>query len=140
MKVLIYGHRGWIGKQFVEILKSKKINFCLGKERADSNIENELDNFGPTHVVSFIGRTHGTYNDKEYTTIDYLEQKGKLVENVRDNLYAPINLAFICKRKNIHYTYLGTGCIFTYDNEHPFGLEQNGFNEESIPNFFGSIS
>jgi len=138
MKVLIYGHKGWIGSQFVEILKSKKINFKLGVERADSNIENEIDNAGPSHVISFIGRTHGKIEDKEYTTIDYLEQKGKLVENVRDNLYAPINIAFICKKKNIHYTYLGTGCIFKYDDDHPCGLEENGFKEESLPNFFGS--
>ena len=38
----------------------------------------------------------------------------------------------------IHYTYLGTGCIFEYDKEHPYGEEVNGFREESLPNFMGS--
>ena len=38
----------------------------------------------------------------------------------------------------IHYTYLGTGCIFEYDSEHPYGQEIFGFTEESKPNFFGS--
>tara|TARA_B100000674_G_C37712004_1_gene855594 strand:- start:322 stop:927 length:606 start_codon:yes stop_codon:yes gene_type:complete len=47
-------------------------------------------------------------------------------------------MAFICKKYNIHYTYLGTGCIFEYDDEHPFGEEVNGFTEKSMPNFFGS--
>ena len=44
----------------------------------------------------------------------------------------------MCKNHNIHYTYLGTGCIFKFDKEHPFGLEKNGFTEKSLPNFFGS--
>ena len=35
-------------------------------------------------------------------------------------------------------TYLGTGCIFKFDEDHPFGKEENGFTEESLPNFFGS--
>ena len=30
------------------------------------------------------------WNGKKYTTIDYLEQKGKITENVRDNLFSPI--------------------------------------------------
>ena len=44
----------------------------------------------------------------------------------------------MCKKLNIHLTYLGTGCIFKYDTEHPFGEEKNGFTENSLPNFFGS--
>jgi dTDP-glucose 4,6-dehydratase len=44
----------------------------------------------------------------------------------------------LCKERKIHFTYLGTGCIFKFDEEHPFGKEENGFTEESLPNFFGS--
>jgi len=73
-----------------------------------------------------------------YTTIDYLEQKGKLRENVRDNLYSPTILAIISNKYGIHYAYLGTGCIFTYDSDHPYEEELNGFTEFSKPNFFGS--
>jgi len=54
---------------------------------------------------------------------------------VRDNLFSPLELAIICQEKGIHFTYLGTGCIFEYDNEHTL---ENGFTEESKPNFFGS--
>ena len=97
-----------------------------------------MEEIKPTHAISFIGRTHGKIGDKTYTTIDYLEEKGKLTENIRDNLFSPILLASICTKKNIHYTYLGTGCIFKFDEEHPFGLEENGFHENSLPNFFGS--
>ena len=47
-------------------------------------------------------------------------------------------LSIICSQQNIHYTYLGTGCIFKFDEEHPFGKEENGFREDAEPNFFGS--
>ena len=140
MNILVYGHRGWIGNQFIDILNNQSISFNIGKARVDNinEIEKEINHLIPTHVVSFIGRTHGSIGDKKYTTIDYLEQEGKLYENVRDNLFSPFVLAEICSRKKIHYTYLGTGCIFKYDDEHPFGEEINGFTEDSTPNFFGS--
>ena len=140
MKILIYGSNGWIGSQFVEILKNNNIDFSCGKSRVDDNenLIEEIDKINPTHIISFIGRTHGVIGEKEYTTIDYLEQDGKLLENVRDNLYSPLLIAELCKQRNIHYTYLGTGCIFKYDEEHPYGEEINGFNENDLPNFFGS--
>lgn len=77
-------------------------------------------------ILCLIGRTHGP----GYSTIDYLEQKGKLVENVRDNLFSPLVLAMLGKKYGIHVTYLGTGCIFNYD--------EKPFKEEDLPNFFGS--
>lgn len=140
MKVLLYGSKGWIGGQFADVLRSQEIEFVAATSRADDMeaVSKELDDVKPTHVASFIGRTHGKIGDKEYTTIDYLEQEGKLVENVRDNLYSPILLSMLCKERNIHYTYLGTGCIFKFDETHPFGEENNGFTEEAKPNFFGS--
>jgi dTDP-glucose 4,6-dehydratase len=140
MKVLVYGSRGWIGKQFIEILIKNQINYVEGKARVDNDIElfEELYKTEPTNVISFIGRTHGKIGDKVYSTIDYLEQEGKILENIRDNLYSPFILAHLCKELNIHYTYLGTGCIFKFDENHPFGKEENGFHEYSLPNFFGS--
>jgi len=140
MKVLVYGSKGWIGQQFVNILLSKNIDFIQGNCRVNSieDVKEELCRINPSHVVSFIGRTHGKIGDKVYTTIDYLEQEGKLLENVRDNLFSPIILADLCSKNKIHYTYLGTGCIFKFDEEHPFGEEINGFTESSLPNFFGS--
>jgi dTDP-glucose 4,6-dehydratase len=140
MLVLVYGAKGWIGSQFVKILLKNSINYYEGKTRVDEKLEviNEIQKVNPTHVISFIGRTHGKINDNVYTTIDYLEEEGKLVENMRDNLFSPLLLADICSKYGIHYTYLGTGCIFQYDEKHPFAKEVNGFTEESLPNFFGS--
>lgn len=140
MKILVYGSNGWIGNQFVDILKSNNIDYCCGSSRVENKntLEKEICDISPTHVISFIGRTHGKIGDKIFTTIDYLEEDGKLVENVRDNLFSPILLASLCSKKNIHYTYLGTGCIFKFDDSHPYGVEENGFSENSLPNFFGS--
>lgn len=140
MKVLILGHKGWIGDMMCNILEKNNILFIKSLCRANNklDIEKEIIDQKPTHVMSFIGRTHGSIGDKKYTTIDYLEQKGKINENVRDNLFSPIVLSLLCKKHNIHFTYLGTGCIFKFDENHPFGNEETGFNEDSLPNFFGS--
>ena len=67
-----------------------------------------------------------------------MEQPGKLAENIRDNLVGPIILSHICRKHRIHYTYIGTGCIFKYDETHPYEKEENGFKEKDLPNFFGS--
>jgi dTDP-4-dehydrorhamnose reductase len=130
MKWLIFGYKGWIGQQVIKILESNSEEHTVitTDTRADDekNVEKLLQDVQPDRVVSLIGRTHGP----GYTTIDYLEQKGKIVENIRDNLYGPLVLGLLCKKYNIHYTYLGTGCIFSgYDEE---------YTEESSPDFFGS--
>lgn len=140
MKVLIFGHKGWIGSMMCELMKQKNINYVGSKVRANNkkNVEQELLKVKPTHVMSFIGRTHGTIEDKKYDTIDYLEQKGKINENVRDNLFSPLVLALLCQKHNIHFSYLGTGCIFKYDKSHPQGDETSSFREDSLPNFFES--
>ena len=43
-------------------------------------------------------------------------------------------MAIACKRRGIHYTYLGTGCIFSYKKDKP----SYEFTEADEPNFFGS--
>ena len=140
MKWLIYGHRGWIGEQFVNYIHTyhPSIEVVGGAARADNteDLIHELDEVSPDRVISLIGRTHGP----GYNTIDYLEQPGKLVENIRDNLFSPLQMAIICQQRNIHFTYLGTGCIFEYDDDHPMNASSNdqGFKEEDKPNFVGS--
>ena len=140
MRVLIYGHKGWIGNMMCKILEKNNISYIGSTVRANDkiNVERELLEIKPTHVMSFIGRTHGSIGNKQYTTIDYLEQKGKINENVRDNLFSPMILALLCQKHNIHLTYLGTGCIFKYDETHLNGDEHTGFREDELPNFFGS--
>lgn len=129
MKVLIYGGHGWIGNQLIELLNSKSIenhtsDIKIGFENNFEKISKEIKESNATHVMCVLGRTHGP----GCSTIDYLEQKGKLVENVRDNLYSPIVLSHICTQNDVHLTYIGTGCIFNGDN----------ITEDTLPNFFGS--
>jgi len=144
-RILVFGANGWIGGKVVAFLKNMPVEVYNASSRADNidSIKEELNSYKNdlrdiTHVMSFIGRTHGVYENQKITTIDYLEKPGKLVENVRDNLFAPVSLALLCKENNIHFTYLGTGCIFDFDETHPYGEEINGFLEDSKPNFFGS--
>ncbi len=141
MKLLIYGHKGWIGQQVAGLLYKRENNggsYILGNARVDntSAVADEIDTVNPTHVLSLIGRTHGEIDGQTYSTIDYLEQPGKLTENIRDNLFSPVSLALLCKEKGIHLTYLGTGCIFTYPNGPDDPGE--GFSEGDLPNFTGS--
>jgi len=140
MKVLVLGDKGWIGSMMTKLLEKQNVHYITTDIRPEQkeSFENFIISEQPTHVMSFIGRTHGSIDNKTYTTIDYLEQEGKIRENVRDNLFSPIVVALLCKKYNIHYTYLGTGCIFKFDDNHPFGKEINGFTENDTPNFFGS--
>ena len=140
MKVLVLGDKGWIGSMIVNLLQKQQTTYITTDIRPEQKerFETLLISERPTHIMSFIGRTHGMIGDKKYTTIDYLEQPGKIQENVRDNLFSPMVIALLCNKYNIHYTYIGTGCIFKFDDHHPFGKGENGFQENDTPNFFGS--
>jgi 3,5-epimerase/4-reductase len=140
MNIIVYGHGGWIGQQVIKLLQVTNITYYCSQYRVDDieNIEKELLEVKPTNMLCLVGRTHGTIGTVQYTTIDYLEQPGKLYENVRDNMFSPVFLSLLAMKHSIHLTYLGTGCIFNYDDMHPFGEETNGFTEEDKPNFFGS--
>jgi dTDP-4-dehydrorhamnose reductase len=131
MKILFFGSKGWIGTQFGFFLNKNGITYISTDVRADDEkaVEEEIKLYSPTHIISFIGRTHGG----EYNTIDYLELSGKLKDNIRDNLYSPLVLSILCERYNIHYTYLGTGCIFSSDDPTTTSID-----EDALPNFFGS--
>jgi 3,5-epimerase/4-reductase len=129
MKFLLFGHKGWIGKQLFELLKlNSDVEIITTDIRVDNY--NEIEKFiittKPDRIISVIGRTYGD----NMNSIDYLEQKGNLKININDNLYSPLNLALISNKYNIHFTYMGTGCIFN-------GYEQE-YTENNEPNFFGS--
>jgi 3,5-epimerase/4-reductase len=131
MKVLVFGAKGWIGGQFI---KNTQHEVIVANSRADNfqAVFEEIKQVNPDCVVSFLGRTYGTANGKLIPSIDYLELPGKLKENMRDNFYAPFNLAQACENLGIHFVYLGTGCIYTYTDDKKI------FTEEDVPNFFGS--
>jgi hypothetical protein len=173
---VMFGGNGWIGAQFKEHLRStqseegsssyiKVIDAPLGvradddaavllyleklvREQRETELKiSELNRDIPVYefrgVICFVGRTHGP----GCPNIDYLEQKGKLVENVRDNLYAPATLALTCAMLGLHLVYLGTGCIFdSYQQQQQKEKEGEkkkenavpSFTESDPPNYFGS--
>lgn len=130
LKWMIFGSKGWIGKKVCAIIADRADIVIHPESRADNEKEAmaEIKKHMPDRIISLIGRTHGP----GFSTIDYLEQPGKLVDNIRDNLFAPIVLARIAELFGIHFTYFGTGCIFTYETK------GQSFDEEALPNFFGS--
>jgi dTDP-4-dehydrorhamnose reductase len=131
MRILFFGANGWIASYFIPYLKKQGNEVIRAEVRADdtNSLFNYIQDNEPDRVVSFIGRTHGP----GFSTIDYLEQPGKLVDNIRDNLFSPVALARVCEMLGIHYTYLGTGCIFS---EEVPGTHL--YTEEDMPDFFGS--
>jgi len=137
MRWLIYGSRGWIGGQVINLLTQMNETVIEAQSRANDYLStyHEIDLTKPDRIMCLIGRTYG----QGCPNIDYLEQPGKLVENLRDNLHGPINLATICQKLDIHLTYLGTGCIYEFDEHHPMkSMEGHGYTEEDVPNFVGS--
>lgn len=134
---LLFGGKGWIGKQFQEELKQQSIKYTCAEIRMDADqgvLQTEIDRVQPDRIICLAGRTSGG----SFQTIDYLEcGKQQTKENVRDNLFGPLQLAFLSKKNGVHFTYLGTGCIFNYDSTHTTQNEV-GFIEEDAPNFFGS--
>lgn len=84
MKWLIYGGKGWIGGQIIQILeKNPLFTVIVGDARIDNYQDtcDEITRIQPDRVVSTVGRTSGP----GCPNIDYLEQPGKLVDNLRDN-------------------------------------------------------
>jgi dTDP-glucose 4,6-dehydratase len=128
MKVLIYGGRGWIGKQFIDILQKNNHEVILSNVRVNNyeKVSEDLKINKPDIVLSCLGRTYGP----GFNTIDYLEQPGNLQINLNDNLFAPVTIANACITHNIYFVYLGTGCIFNSDTKM--------YTEDSEPDFFGS--
>jgi dTDP-4-dehydrorhamnose reductase len=130
-KVIVFGQNGWIGKQLIKLLIPHFEIINSNCKADDMNSVNELiEKHTPSHILCVIGRTHG----HSCQTIDYLESPETLKENVRDNLFAPVLLALLCKKHKIHLTYIGTGCIF---NSLPDG-NHKVYEENDVPDFFGS--
>lgn len=135
--VYIIGYKGWIGSMYLKLFEERGIKYYFSDYRGESEqVKKDILDKGVSHVLCCMGRTHGRRDGVNYTTIDYLQSHDVLNQNVNDNLFVPVSLALFCDSHNIHFTYMGTGCIYTYDNEHM--IDGIGFTEEDEPNFFGS--
>lgn len=144
MRWLLVGAGGWIGQQVLEILQ--KDHEVISNQqhfgnRASYEVRQLLDETNPDRVFVCLGRAYlpdhrrpaGFVAGGISGTIDDLEHPTALAINIQDNLYLPILFAEECKKRNIHCTYMGTGCIYEYD-----GVHIEGFTEEDEPNYVGS--
>lgn len=137
MRVAVYGGRGYVGMELQKSLEARNVPFVLATKKVgvheDQEVISELASLNVTHVICVTGRTHGP----GCNTIEYLEGgQDKVDINVRDNMYSATALAHFCRDLGLHYTYIGTGYMFAYDEQHPIGGQ--GFKEEDAPTFFGS--
>ena len=122
VKILVFGPRGYIGKQLLEILP--------GATGSDADIADPsavaaaFDAEKPDLIVNAAGKT-GRPN------IDWCEDNK--METVRGNVTGALVLLNACQQKGVHFVHLSSGCIYQGDNG------GKGFSEDDEPNFSGSF-
>jgi len=137
--VLVYGAGGWIGGLLKGVVEARGLRFLPATARGDeaAAVRAEVARVTPRLVFAALGRTHGVCGERTFGTIDYLEQPGKLVENLRDNLVAPLVLAGACRELGVPFASIATGCIFQAADLDAIA-EAPGFADDAEPNFTGS--
>lgn len=128
MRWLVFGSKGWIGSYICERLLAVKETVIECSEHFSSyeDVSEIVELHHPDRIVCAIGRTFGP----GFTTIDYLEQQGKLEENLISNLLLPTWIAQAAKQTPM--LYFGTGCIYESTSS------KRVFAESDSPNFTGS--
>ncbi len=122
MKVLLFGSRGYLGQQFLQLYPNAE---APSSDIADpAAVRAALDASKPDVVINCAGKT-GTPN------VDWCEDHKE--ETVRANVTGPLILLEECLKRGIHLTHMSSGCIYTGDNG------GKGFIEEDPPNFSGSF-
>lgn len=126
---LVYGRTGWIGGMLGRFLKERKYTFFYGSARIHdrSAVEEDIARCHPTHILNAAGIT-GRPN------VDWCESHKR--EVVQTNVLGTLTLIDVAHANGIHVTNFATGCIYSYDEQHPIGGA--GFNEADAPNFRGS--
>lgn len=99
-----------IGREALDVTNANAISDCLGKER-------------PEVVINAVGKTGGP----EAIGIDWCENHKR--ETLESNVLAAVNLALEATRREIYLVHLGSGCIYTGDNN------GKGYSEDDPPNF-----
>ncbi len=129
---LVFGGKtGWIGKKIVKILNDQGYVVTPTQVRLEQReaVERVVSKVKPDCIINTAGIT-GRPN------VDWCEEHKP--ETIRANLIGALNLADVAFQQNIHFINMGTGCIYTYDADHPKG-SGIGFTEEDPPNFRGSF-
>ena len=65
MNILVYGSKGWIGNQFIKLLKQQNITFYEGKSRADNDVD-LLNEITTQNGYVYIGEKR-TFDEEKIT-------------------------------------------------------------------------
>lgn len=129
-RFLIWGGEGWVAGYLKTILEGqgKEVHATTVRMQNREQVLEELDRVKPTHVLNAAGCT-GRPN------VDWCEDHKE--DTMRSNVIGTLNLADCCFLKGIHCTVFATGCIYQYDEAHPW--DGPGFLETDKANFAGSF-
>ena len=124
---IIFGSKGYLGSNMVNILKKYNKNFISSDIRLNEldKIKQLIEVYSPKYIINCAGIS-GNPNIFWCDT--------NRIETIENNITYQLTLADICKEKNIHLTIFGSGGIF--DNkriytEDDLGNNFNNFYSES---------
>ena len=121
VKYLIIGN-GYLGNKFLKYFNDSTM--CNQRIESFDDAINAIKEHNPEVLINCAGAT-GRPN------IDWCEDHKE--ETFLSNVILPLNLAKACKETKIRMVHLGSGCVYTGDNE------GKGFREIDRPNFGGSF-
>jgi len=129
-RFLVWGEGGWIAEHLQRLLESQghEVHATAVRMENREQVLAELDRIRPTHVLNSAGCT-GRPN------VDWCEDNQE--QTIRSNAIGTLNLADCCFTRGIHCTVFATGCIYQYDEAHPW--DGPGFVETDPANFSGSF-
>jgi nucleoside-diphosphate-sugar epimerase len=129
-RFLIWGGEGWVAGHLEKLLKSqgKEVFTTTIRMENRESVLAELERVKPTHVLNAAGCT-GRPN------VDWCEDNKEAT--MRSNVIGTLNLTDACFLKGIHCTVFATGCIYQYDETHPW--DGPGYVETDPANFSGSF-
>lgn len=103
MKLLIFGNN-LITTYFIKFIEEENIEYII-----ETNIDKIKEYLSVSNITHCIYDNRKSYGKNIYST-KYIEDK--LEVNIINNLYYPIIINNLCNKYNIHFTYLGEGCIW----------------------------
>jgi len=104
MKYVVFGGlTGWIGQKIVDLLDNVLATGVRMQDR--QAVQKLLDTVKPEKVIISAGLT-------ERPNVDWCEDHQR--EVIESNVLGVITVVEECKKRDIHVTYLGTGCIYEY--------------------------
>jgi 3,5-epimerase/4-reductase len=129
-RFLIWGGEGWVAGHLKDLLEKQGKEVFTTTVRMENReaVEAEIDKVKPTHILNAAGCT-GRPN------VDWCEDNKEAT--VRSNVIGTLNLTDVAFQKGVHITVFATGCIYQYDDKHPWGGP--GYKEEDKANFAGSF-